>query len=92
MTQLKAQVASTDKQIASLEKELAYVTEGRATAWQANQNYKQELEEANYKLYRLNREQKKLEEIIAQIPPELLTQLAKSEREARKNQERGADR
>ena len=92
MTQLKAQVASTDKQIASLEKELAYVTEGRATAWQANQNYKQELEEANYKLYQLNREQKKLEEIISRIPPELLTQLAKSEREARKNQERGADR
>ena len=92
MTQLKAQVASTDKQIASLEKELAYVTEGRATAWQANQNYKQQLEEANYKLYQLNREQKKLEEIISRIPPELLAQLAKSEREARKNQERGADR
>lgn len=92
MTQLKAQVASTDKQIASLEKELAYVTEGRATAWQANQNYKQELEEANYKLYQLNREQKKLEEIISRIPPELLAQLARSEREARKNQERGANR
>ena len=90
MTQLKAQVASTDKQIASLEKELAYVTEGRATAWQANQNYKQELEEANFKLYRLNREQKKLEEIISRIPPELLAQLTKREREARKNQERGA--
>ena len=92
MTQLKAQVASTDKQIADLERELAYVTEGRATAWQANQSYKQELEEANYKLYRLNREQKKLAEIISRIPPELLAQLTNSEREARKNQERGTNR
>ena len=92
MTQLKAQVASTDKQIADLERELAYVTEGRATAWRANQDYKQELEEANYKLYRLNKEQKKLEGIISQIPPELLSQLTKTEREARKNKERGADR
>ena len=92
MTQLKAQVASTDKQIADLERELAYVTEGRATAWQANQDYKQELEEANYKLYQLNREQKRLAEIISRIPPELLAQLTKSEREARKIQERGNDR
>ena len=89
MTRLKAQVASTDKQIASLERELAYVTEGRATAWQANRDYQQELEEANYKLYELNRQQKKLEEIISRIPPELLAQLAKNERDARKNQERG---
>ena len=47
MTLLKAQVASTDKQIASLEKELTHVTEGRAMAWQANQNYKQELPHYN---------------------------------------------
>jgi len=92
MTQLKAQVASTDKQIADLERELAYVTEGRATAWRANQDYKQELEEANYKLYQLNREQKKLEGIISLIPPELLAQLTKTERNARKNQERGKNR
>ena len=92
MTQLKAQVASTDKQIADLERELAYVTEGRATAWRANQDYKQELEEANYKLYQLNREQKKLEGIISLIPPELLAQLTKTERDARKNQERGKNR
>ena len=71
---------------------LAYVTEGRATAWRANQDYKQELEEANYKLYRLNKEQKKLEGIISQIPPELLAQLTKTERDARKNQERGKNR
>ena len=68
------------------------MTEGRATAWRANQDYKQELEEANYKLYRLNREQKRLAEIISRIPPELLAQLTKSEREARKIQERGNDR
>ena len=68
------------------------MTEGRATAWQANQDYKQELEEANYKLYQLNREQKRLAEIISRIPPELLAQLTKSEREARKIQERGNDR
>ncbi len=42
--------------------------------------------------YKLNREQKKLEGIISQIPPELLAQLTKNEREARKNQERGNDR
>ena len=92
MTQLKAQVASTDKQIASLERELAYVTEGRATAWQANKEYQKELEEANYKLYQLNREQKRLEEIITRIPPELLEQLAKRERDSRKKQERGNGR
>jgi len=92
MTQLKAQVAATDKQIASLESEVRYVTEGRAVAWQANREYKKELEEANFKLYQLNRQQKKLEETISRIPPELLEQLAKSEREARKKQERGADR
>jgi uncharacterized protein YpuA (DUF1002 family) len=68
------------------------VTEGRATAWRANQDYKQELEEANYKLYQLNREQKRLAEIISRIPPELLAQLTKSEREARKIQERGKNR
>ena len=68
------------------------MTEGRATAWQANQDYKQELEEANYKLYQLNREQKRLAEIISRIPPELLAQLTKSERDARKNQERGVDK
>ena len=89
MTQLKAQVASTDKQIADLERELAYVTEGRATAWRANQDYKQELEEANYKLYQLNREQKKLEGIISQIPPELLAQLTKTERDGRKIRKEG---
>lgn len=50
------------------------------------------LEEANYKLYRLNKEQKKLEGIISLIPPELLAQLTKTEREARKNQERGKNR
>ena len=68
------------------------MTEGRATAWRANQDYKQELEEANYKLYQLNREQKKLEGIISQIPLELLSQLRKTERDARKNQERGKNR
>lgn len=88
MTQLKAQVASTDKQIADLERELEFVTDGRAMAWEANKDYQKELEEANDKLYQLNREQKKLERIISQIPPELLAQLAKNERETRKNQER----
>jgi len=92
MTQLKAQVAATDKQIASLEREVKYVTEGRAVAWQANKDYQKQLEEANFKLYQLNRQQKKLEETIARIPPELLAQLAKSEREARKNQERGHEK
>ena len=43
-------------------------------------------------LYQLNREQKKLEGIISQIPPELLAQLTKTERDARKNQERGKNR
>ena len=90
MTQLKAQVASTNKQIASLERELEFVTDGRAMAWQANKDYQKELEEPNYKLYQLNREQKKLDEIISRIPPELLARLTKNEREAHKNQERGS--
>ena len=57
-------------------------------AWQANKDYQKELEEANYKLYQLNRDQKKLEEIISRIPSELLAQLTKKEREARKIQKR----
>ena len=58
-------------------------------AWEANKDYQKELQKANDKLYQLNREQKKLEKIISRIPPELLEQLAKNERKARKNQERG---
>ena len=50
---LKTQIAQLEQQIADLERELAYVTEGRATAWRANQDYKQELEETNYKLYQV---------------------------------------
>ena len=92
MVQLKAQVVSTDKQIASLEREIEYVSEGRAAAWQANRDYQKELEEANYKLYQLSKRQKQLEEMIAHIPPELLEQLAKKEREARKKQGREGNR
>ena len=92
MVQLKAQVASTDKQIASLEREIKYVSEGRAVAWQANRDYQKELEEANYKLYQLSKRQKQLEEMIAHIPPELLEQLAKKGHEARKKQGREGNR
>ena len=92
MVQLKAQVVSTDKQITSLEREIEYVSEGRAAAWQANRDYQKELEEANYKLYQLSKRQKQLEEMIAHIPPELLEQLAKKEREARKKQGREGNR
>ena len=56
------------------------------------QKAEKELEEANYKLYQLSKRQKQLEEMIAHIPPELLEQLAKKEREARKKQGREGNR
>lgn len=91
MALLKAQVASTDKQIASLERQLAEERKESLAGWRSSQKKAQELEEANAKLFQLNRKQKQLEKIISKIPPELLEQLAKNEREARKK-ERGYDK
>jgi len=88
MVQLKAQVARTDKQIADLERQLKNERADSLAGWRSSQRKAQELEEANYKLYQLNRKQKQLEKTISQIPPELLKQLAQNEREARRKQER----
>lgn len=87
MVQLKAQVARTDKQIADLERQLKNERADSLAGWRPSQRKAQELEEANYKLYQLNRKQKQLEKTISRIPPELLKQLARNEREARKNRE-----
>ena len=79
MAQLKVQLASTDKHISYIEKELH--SQRDVTEQYRSKNYEQELkiEEANDKIYELNRKQKELEKVISVVPPDLLEQLRSNE-------------
>lgn len=84
MAQLKVQLASTDKHISYIEKELH--SQRDVTERYRSKNYEQELkiEEANDKIYELNRKQKELENVISVVPPDLLEQLVRDEKQRRK--------
>ncbi len=92
MAKLKVQLQSTDKHIAYLESEL--LSERNVTSRYRSKNYEQELDlqEANNKIYELNRKQKELEKVISQIPPEVLQRMAQQEREERKKRNKGWER
>ena len=84
MAQLKTQLATTDKHIDYLEREL--LSERNLNSDYRSKNYEQELalKEANRSIYDLNRKQKELERLVSQIPPEVLEQLAQREKQNRK--------
>ena len=84
MAQLKAQLQSTDRHIAYLEKELRGMHNINASYRNMNYEQEQELQEANDKIYELNLKQKELEKVISKIPPEILQQMVQQEKEARK--------
>lgn len=92
MAQLKAQLQSTDKHIAYLERELFSERDSNSNYRSINYEQELELKQANRKIYELNQKQKELEKVISKIPPEVLQQMAQQEKEARKRKSKGWER
>ena len=91
MAQLKVQLKSTDSHIEYLERKVGRLNyENKQLEREANKyaneiNDKEvELFGANRQIYELNYKQKKLEEKIALIPPDILEKLTREEKERRK--------
>lgn len=92
MAQLSVQLHSTDKRIQYLEKELMESDRRNEKLEDKNYVLSEDIKELNYSLYELNRKQKELQKLVNLIPEDMLKELVRKEKTARRKQSYTKDR
>lgn len=92
MAKLTDQLKTTDKYIEELERTGTWQRSEIRDLKSAVYDKEVELEYANDAIYKLNRKQKELEQLIAKVPPRVFEWLEEQERERKRQQNRGWER
>lgn len=92
MAQLSVQLHSTDKRIQYLEKELMESDRRNEKLEDKNYVLSEDIKELNCSLYELNRKQKELQKLVNLIPEDMLQELVRKEKSARRKQSYTKDR
>ena len=92
MAKMDSQLKMTEKHVADLERELGDRNSTISYYRRENQERVQEIDKLEEKVIELQYQQKRLQEQISKIPPEVLQMLAEGERKARKERDKGWER
>lgn len=92
MAKMDSQLKMTEKHVADLERELGDRNSTISYYRRENQERVQEIDKLEEKVLELQYQQKRLQEQISKIPPEVLQMLAERERTARKERDKGWER
>ena len=92
MAKMDSQLKMTEKHVADLERELGDRNSTISYYRRENQERVQEIDKLEEKVLELQYQQKRLQEQISKIPPEVLQMLAERERKARKERDKGWER
>ena len=92
MAKMDSQLKMTEKHVADLERELGDRNSTISYYRRENQERVQEIDKLEEKVLELQYQQKRLQEQISKIPPEILQMLAERERRARKGRDKDWER
>ena len=92
MAKMDSQLKMTEKHVADLERELGDRNSTISYYRRENQERVQEIDKLEEKVLELQYQQKRLQEQISKIPPEVLQMLAERERKARKERDKSWER